>query len=44
MELRRDAYLTESGHKRPGIRAGMAIKDAEAKAEAFTSRIDDHKN
>ena len=41
MELRRDAYLTKAGHKRPGIRAGLPVDEAEAKAETLSSTIID---
>src|SRR5690606_20422307 len=30
--LLRDAWLTETGHKRPGVKAGLPIQDAEKQA------------
>jgi lysophospholipase L1-like esterase len=36
----RDAYLTATGHKRPGVGAGMAVADAERKAAEWNARID----
>jgi lysophospholipase L1-like esterase len=38
-EVRRDAYLSAAGHKRPGIRAGLAIEEAEREAGRFTESI-----
>ena len=39
MNLRRDAYLTSAGHKRPGIRKGGSVVDAEQKAKELSKRI-----
>jgi lysophospholipase L1-like esterase len=38
-ELRRDAYLTAAGHKRPGVKAGLPLEEAERQAEQLTERI-----
>ena len=37
--VRRDAYLTAAGHKRPGIRAGLPIEEAEAQAARLSAQI-----
>jgi lysophospholipase L1-like esterase len=37
--LRRDAYLSAAGHKRPGIGKGLPVAEAEEKAAAVTNRI-----
>lgn len=39
MRVRRDAYLSAAGHKRPGIRKGLPLKEAEAQATALTKRL-----
>ena len=41
LQLRRDAYLSAAGHKRPGIKAGLPIDEAEQKAEQITARLAD---
>jgi lysophospholipase L1-like esterase len=38
-EVRRDAYLSAAGHKRPGIRAGLPMDDAEREAGRLTEFI-----
>jgi lysophospholipase L1-like esterase len=37
--LRRDAYVGEAGHKRPGVAKGLPVKEAEAKAGELTKQI-----
>jgi lysophospholipase L1-like esterase len=37
--IRRDAYLTASGHKRPGITPGLPLPEAEAQAQAISRSI-----
>ncbi len=39
LNLRRDAYLGAAGHKRPGIRAGSPIPEAEQQARQLTAKI-----
>jgi hypothetical protein len=39
MNLLRDAYLGAAGHKRPGIRAGLPIEEAERRARKITAQI-----
>ncbi len=39
LNLRRDAYLSEAGHKRPGIKAGLPIAEAEQQARQLTAKI-----
>jgi sialidase-1 len=39
LNLRRDAYLSAAGHKRPGIQAGLSIEEAEQKAQGLTEKI-----
>jgi hypothetical protein len=39
MQLLRDAYLSAAGHLRPGLKAGLPIAEAEAKARAITDSI-----
>ncbi|MEQ1861235.1 MAG: SGNH/GDSL hydrolase family protein [Chthoniobacteraceae bacterium] len=34
-----DAWLTEAGHKRPGMKAGLPVAEAEARAKELTERI-----
>jgi len=36
-----DAWLSETGHKRPGMKPGLPIAEAQAKAAEFTPRIRD---
>lgn len=36
----RDAWLSEVGHKRPGVRAGLPVKEATAKAAALDAEIE----
>lgn len=36
--LLRDAWLTETGHKRPGVKAGLPLAEAQAKAEAWDAK------
>ncbi|OYW18102.1 MAG: hypothetical protein B7Z55_11270 [Planctomycetales bacterium 12-60-4] len=40
MTLRRDAYLSAAGHKRPGVKAGLPVPEAEAKARELTMQIE----
>lgn len=37
--LLRDAWLTKTGHKRPGIKAGLPLEEAEPKATAINEQI-----
>jgi hypothetical protein len=37
--LLRDAYVSGSGHKRPGIKAGLPVAEAHIKAEELSQRI-----
>ena len=39
LELLRDAYLSAAGHLRPGVRPGLPIGEAEAKARALSESI-----
>ncbi|MDA1039575.1 MAG: DUF1080 domain-containing protein [Planctomycetota bacterium] len=39
MEILRDAYLSAAGHLRPGVRPGLPLGEAEAKARALTESI-----
>ena len=39
MQLLRDAYLSAAGHLRPGMKTGLPIAEAEAKARAITDSI-----
>ena len=39
MEILRDAYLPAAGHLRPGVRVGLPLGEAEAKARAVTDSI-----
>ncbi len=39
MALRRDAWLTATGHKRPGLRAGLPVEQATAQAVVLTAQI-----
>ena len=39
MEILRDAYLPAAGHLRPGVRVGLPLGAAEAKARAVTESI-----
>ncbi len=39
MTILRDAYLTKSKHKRPGIRAGMSLDKAEKQVSELTKKI-----
>jgi len=39
MQLLRDAYLSAAGHVRPGVREGLPIGDAEARARGLTESI-----
>lgn len=39
MELLRNAYLSAAGHLRPGVRQGLPLGDAEAKARVITESI-----
>jgi hypothetical protein len=34
-----DAYLTAAGHKRPGMKAGLPLDEANQKAAALDARI-----
>jgi len=40
LNLRRDAYVGEAGHKRPGVAKGLPVEEAEAKAAELTKRIE----
>ena len=40
MKVRRDAYVGEAGHKRPGVPKGLPVEEAEAKAAELTKQID----
>lgn len=37
--LRRDAYLSAAGHRRPGIKSGLPVAQAELQADAITRQI-----
>ncbi|MEX2592393.1 MAG: SGNH/GDSL hydrolase family protein [Anditalea sp.] len=37
--LMRDAWLTATGHKRPGVKAGLPLKEAEIKAATIENQI-----
>ena len=37
--LRRDAYVSAAGHKRPGVAAGLPIAEAEKQADVLTAEI-----
>jgi lysophospholipase L1-like esterase len=39
LRLMRDAYLTAAGHERPGMKAGLAVAEAESRAAALTRAI-----
>ncbi len=39
--LLRDAWLTKTGHKRPGIKPGLPLPEAEAKAKEINAKIDE---
>ena len=39
MSVRRDAYLSAAGHKRPGIRKGLPVAEAEQKAQALSKQL-----
>ena len=41
LDLRRNAYLSAAGHKRPGIRPGETVESAERKAQFLTTKIED---
>ena len=38
-EIMKDAWLTQTGHKRPGMNIGLPIKEAEQKAEELNKHI-----
>lgn len=38
-QILRDAWLTETGHKRPGVRKGLPLAEANAKASEITKAI-----
>ncbi len=40
MMLRRNAYVSAAGHKRPGVKAGLPIKEAEQQATTLTKKIE----
>jgi len=37
--LLRDAWLTKTGHKRPGVKPGLPLEEAEAKAKEIDAKI-----
>jgi len=39
MTILRDAYVAAAGHKRPGIRAGLPVPEAEQKARELSEKI-----
>ena len=39
LNLRRDAYLSEAGHRRPGIKAGRPVAQAEQQARQLTAEL-----
>ena len=43
MELLRDAYLAAAGHLRPGIKPGLPVAEAEAKAALITRSLRDRR-
>jgi hypothetical protein len=40
-QLLRDAWLTDTGHKRPGLKAGVPLPEAQAKAAELDRQIRD---
>jgi lysophospholipase L1-like esterase len=43
MEILRDAYLTAAGHIRPGMKPGLSVAEAEAKARLITDSLRDRR-
>ncbi len=43
MEMLRDAYVAAAGHLRPGMKSGMPIAEAEAKARLITASLRDRR-
>lgn len=43
MEMLRDAYLSAAGHTRPGMKPGLAVAEAEAKAGLVTASLRDRR-
>lgn len=43
MQILRDAYLAAAGHLRPGIKAGLPLAEAEAKAGLITASLRDRR-
>ena len=43
LQILRDAYLAAAGHTRPGVRDGLAIAEAEARAQAITRHLRDRR-
>ncbi len=39
LNLRRNAYLSAAGHKRPGIKAGTTVEEAERQAKTLTENL-----
>jgi lysophospholipase L1-like esterase len=38
-QLRHDAWLSKTGHKRPGVKEGLPVEEAEAKAKEINAEI-----
>ena len=43
MEILRDAYLAAAGHKRPGMKPGLSVAEAEAKGRLITDSLRDRR-
>lgn len=43
MGILRDAYLSAAGHRRPGIKPGLSVAEAEAKAQLITDSLRDRR-
>jgi len=39
-QLRHDAWLSKTGHKRPGVKAGLPVEEAEAEAKQVNAEIE----
>ena len=39
LALMHDAWLTKTGHKRPGVKAGLPLEEAQAKAAELERQI-----
>jgi lysophospholipase L1-like esterase len=43
MQILRDAYLAAAGHERPGMKPGLSVAEAEAKARLITDSLRDRR-